>query len=237
MTTPTQTEPLNVLVIDDQAAMRDLLLQILAPEGHLVVAVDSAEEGLAQLPYTRFDVALLDQHLPGMEGFVLGEYLRRNNPHMEIALVTGTHDARLERLAREQGLWFIPKPFEVGQILDVMSAYRAKAKEREATQAAQADPDHAPPLSRYVGELAEVYAMPAAPTRVEERLVQQLRESLRSLKGSKYTERERVIALSGLLAARVLGLKLPRNAQGETLYEEYDARMREHGRRPEFETR
>ena len=50
----------------------------------------------------------------------------------------------------------------------------------------------------------------------------------------RYTERDRVLALSGLLAARVLGVDLPRLPSGRTPYEEYDEIMRQHGRRTEF---
>jgi hypothetical protein len=41
--------------------------------------------------------------------------------------------------------------------------------------------------------------------------------------------------LSGLLAAKVLGISLPRLASGRTPFEEYDAIMRQHGRRTAFD--
>ena len=51
---------------------------------------------------------------------------------------------------------------------------------------------------------------------------------------SRYTERDRVLALSGLLTARVLGLAVPKTKSGLTLFEEYDRVMLERGRRTEF---
>ena len=51
---------------------------------------------------------------------------------------------------------------------------------------------------------------------------------------SRYTERDRVIALSGLITAKVLGIDLPHASDGLSLYEEYDRLMQEHGRRTEF---
>ena len=47
-------------------------------------------------------------------------------------------------------------------------------------------------------------------------------------------ERDRVVALSGLLTARVLGVDMPRASNGNTLFEEYDRLMETHGRRTEF---
>lgn len=232
-----QGEPdlFHILVIDDDPEMLALLTRILAMDGHVVIAVDSAEEGLSQLPWHTFQIAFLDQNLPGMEGLVLGEYLRQNNPHMAIALVTGSTEPQLARLSEAHHITFIAKPFAVEAILDVVSDYRARAQERLALRRQRDDLDYAPPLSAHVGVLTARYEVPSVPSRVEERVVLQIRESLRQLRSvSRYNERDRVVALSGLLAALVLGVKLPRNGQGETLFEEYDACMRAHGRRTEF---
>ncbi len=226
---------LYILVIDDHLEMRNLLLRILSPDGHVVIAVDSAEEGLAQLPWNTFQVAFLDQNLPGMEGLVFGEYLRQNNPHMEIALVTGSDAQNLERLTEAQDITLIPKPFQVDQILDVVSSYRKRAAARSAEEQLHGAPDFAPPLSTYLGEMTRVYSVPSVPSRIEDRLVQTVRDSLRNLHSvAHYNERDRVVALSGLISALVLGVKLPKNNQGQTLYEEYDAAMTAHGRRTEF---
>src|SRR5215510_14461459 len=94
-------DQVNILVIDDVSALRGLLVDIITRRGHQAVPAASAEEGLELLPFWTFQVAFIDQKLPGMEGLVLGEYLRRNNPDMTIALVTGEQDTRLPRLAKE----------------------------------------------------------------------------------------------------------------------------------------
>jgi CheY-like chemotaxis protein len=224
-----------ILVIDDNPEMRSLLGRILTPQGHVVISVDSAEEGLAQLPWNTFQIAFLDQNLPGMEGLVLGEYLRQNNPHMAIALVTGSADPRLERVSQEQNITFIPKPFGVEQILDVVTAYQEAAQARLEARRQREDPDFVPSLAAHMDAVEARYAIPSVPSRIEERLVIQIRESLRNLGSvSRYNERDRAIALSGLVTARVLGIKLPRASSGQTLYEVYDGCMRQHGRRLEF---
>jgi hypothetical protein len=51
----------------------------------------------------------------------------------------------------------------------------------------------------------------------------------------RYTERDRVLALAGLLSARVLGIDLPKTQSGHSLYQEYDQIMVQQGRRTEFE--
>ena len=229
-------EPLNVLIIDDEEDAQRLLVDIVGRAGHQAIPVGSAEAGLALLPLWTFQVAFLDHHLPGMEGLVLGDYLRSNNPDMLVALVTGEDDPRIERRTRDLSIVFIRKPFEVEEILTVIDAYQAAAAEREAQRLSHADADFAPPFGRFAGEIAAAYDMPGVPDRIASRLTATVSACLSDLRTTaRYGERGRVVALAGLLAARVLGLKLPKARSGRTLYEEYDAIMTLRGRRTEFE--
>jgi CheY-like chemotaxis protein len=230
------TEQLNILVIDDDESLRGLLVDIIGRGGHQAVPVASAEEGLELLPFWTFQVAFIDQRLPGMEGLVLGQYLRRNNPDMTIALVTGENDLRLERQTRALAIAFIPKPFSVQDIQGVIDDYLALATEREQRRVSHDDAYFDPPIAEWVDELTASYAVPNVPARIESRIVDTVKRCLNDLKSvGRYTERDRVIALSGLLSAKVLGISLPRLASGRTLFEEYDAIMRQHGRRSAFD--
>lgn len=229
-------EQLNVLVIDDDADMRRLLVELITRREHQAVPAESAEEGLALLPHWTFQLAFLDHNLPGMEGLLLGEYLRHNNPDMTIALVTGDADDKLARRTRDLHIQFVPKPFDVDRIAGIMDDCIATLRERDEKRRRREDGDFVPPIASYAGELAEVYGIPNVPSRVTNRLVETLKRSLNNLRTtSRYSERERVVALSGLLTARVLGIDLPKSSTGCSLYEEYDRCMREHGRRPEFD--
>ncbi len=229
-------EQLNVLVVDDDPDMRRLLVEIITRREHQVVPAGSAEEGLSLLPHWTFQLAFLDHNLPGMEGLLLGEYLRRNNPDMTIALVTGDVDDRLARRTRDLHIQFIPKPFDLDRIASLIDECTARLRERDDKRRRREDDDFEPPIARFAGELPDVFGIPSVPSRIEGRLVEALKRSLNNLRTtSRYSERDRVIALSGLLAARVLGVDLPKAPSGCTLYEEYDRCMREHGRRTEFE--
>lgn len=231
----TTQEPLNILVLDDDPAMCCLIRDIVGKEAHQVVDAGSAEEALALLPFWTFQLAYLDYNLPGIDGFELGEYLRRNNPDMTIALVTGSGNKRLERRSEELNIHYIEKPFDVEDILSLIHQYTADAAARKARRLAQEDPFFAPPLCQHTAELREIFAVPNVPSRVEERIAETVKRALHNLRvSSRYTERDRVIALAGLLCAQVLGFELPKASDGATLYEEYDRVMLEHGRRVEF---
>lgn len=231
-----ETEQLNVLVIDDDENVRRLLVDVVTSRGHQALPAGSAEEGMALLPIWTFQVAFLDQGLPGMEGLVLGEFLRKNNPDMTIALITGEDEPRIERLARHLSITFIAKPFEVKQILALLDDAVSEAHVRSVRRHRQEDADFAPPISRFAAEIENSFEMPHLPERIAERLTATIKRKLSDLRSvGRYTERDRVLALSGLLTARVLGIDLPKTHAGLTLYEEYDQIMRHQGRRTEFE--
>jgi hypothetical protein len=167
---------------------------------------------------------------------VLGEYLRRNNPDMTIAIVTGDGDPRVERRSRDLSIRYIAKPFLVQDILDVVDAWIEASRERERISSIRGGPDYYPSFSVYAQDLHECFAMPNVPSRIEDRLVTTIRRCLNDMKSARrYTERDRVIALSGLLTAQVLGVSLPHSSCGSTLFEEYDAIMKDRGKATAFE--
>ncbi len=227
-------EGLHILVIDDDPELRELLCTILRPEGHHVFDVGSAEEGLELLPYTTFQVAFLDHNLPGMDGLVLGQYLRRNNPHLQIALVTGSEES-LSKPARAHDIRVIAKPFDFSEILLVVREARESAQARLQAEAESAGSSEYPELAPYLEDLHAVYDVPGAPDRIVERLERAVRRSLNELRSdARFNERDRNLAYAGLVTMVTLGVDIPKGSSGERLTDEYDNLMRQHGRRPAF---
>jgi CheY-like chemotaxis protein len=223
---------LHILVIDDDEGMRHLLFELLAPLGHQIIMARSAEEGLAQLPYYTFDAAFLDHNLPGMEGLVLGEYLKKNNPDLKIALVTGDTSPRLERLCREYDITFIGKPFERSEVVSVVEeAEREAVLEHVAAEQALSP---SPAISEYFEALPDIFALPSLPQRIQDQLGWHIQEALTRMRLHGPSEGDRVIAYSALLSARVLGVRLSKMRQGKTLWEEYDDLVESWGCKPSF---
>jgi CheY-like chemotaxis protein len=228
-------DQLNVLVIDDDPAVQKLLSEIIIRAEHQVVTVQNAEEGLKLLPFWTFQVAFIDQNLPGMEGLVFGEYLRGNNPDMTIALITGDASRKLQRKSRDLEILFIEKPFQITAITKLLDDYVVAAQERRENRLNKNDPDFAPRFGPYADDIGSCFDMPNVPQRVSDRLIETLKRSLNDLRSvGRYTERDRLIALCGLITAKTLGLDLPRISPERTMFEEYDVLMKQHGRRPEF---
>ena len=228
-------DQLNVLLVDDEPLSLDFMVEAVTRLGCQPVQAESAEEILKLLPFWTIHAAFIDHHLPGMEGMLLGEYLRRNNPDMIIAIVTGAPEAWMERRSDELGLELIAKPFGLSAISAVIDKYKTAALAREQVRMQQKDEDFVPPFVRFVDSLPDTFEIPSVPSRIESRLTETIKRSLNNLRSAnRYNERDRVVALTGLLSARVLGLRLPKTNADRTLYEEYDALMAERGRRREF---
>jgi DNA-binding NarL/FixJ family response regulator len=99
------TDPVRVMVIDDQADVRFLVGLVLGdhPDIDLVAEADGAEEALARVAGAAPDVALLDARMPLMDGFELAPRLLEQVPAMRIAVLTSLVDDVIEQRAREAG--------------------------------------------------------------------------------------------------------------------------------------
>lgn len=225
---------LTVLVVDDDAELRELLGSVIVAAGHQVVLAGSAEAGLEHLPYHTFDVAFVDHRLPGMEGLVLGEYLNRKNPHLEVVLMTGDPDPRLHRVAEAAGLVLLAKPFDITVLEELLErAIERDLARAEAQTPAVADPSAGGPvdLAPHFFALARAFAAPSVPARIGNLVSRRTREALEQIRyRDQFDERARAIAYSGIIAAEVLGIRLPKTKSGATMADWYDALMVESGR-------
>jgi CheY-like chemotaxis protein len=86
-----QTKAQQIMVLDDDASIRDVLSTALMAEGYDVVSVATGEEALARLKTLRPDVLFLDLGLPGMSGFDILAALdeQPNRDQMSIFIMTG----------------------------------------------------------------------------------------------------------------------------------------------------
>lgn len=122
MGTPHPT-PFTILIIDDEPLIRETAAELLATEGHRVVAASSGEDGLALARAERPDLILLDYHMPVMTGLEVIQRLKADAATRRIpvvALTSGTAEHAKE-LSRAGCIGFIPKPFEPTEFLRVVA--------------------------------------------------------------------------------------------------------------------
>jgi two-component system chemotaxis response regulator CheY len=108
----------NVLVVDDDALMRELLKAILREEGFTVVGeAKDGQDALKQLDRLSPDVVCLDVNMPGMSGLEVLKAIQRAAPNIKVVMVSGDASMSTVREAVSYGAaGYLIKPFKVGGV-------------------------------------------------------------------------------------------------------------------------
>lgn len=125
---------IKILVIDDDAVVRDVIGEMLAIAGYDVVAAGTAAEALELFMDEEISLVVSDIVMPDLSGLELLEAMRLHRPSLPIVLVTGanTRDNLSEALTRgADGL--VAKPFTQGELHDAVEKAldRAGRSERD----------------------------------------------------------------------------------------------------------
>jgi signal transduction histidine kinase/CheY-like chemotaxis protein len=118
--TPVKHEE-TILVVEDDASVRQLVGAMLRSSGYVVVAPASPQEALAVCadPDTRIDLLLTDMVLPETDGAAIAEAAQRTRPNLRVLFMSGyTEHAVLRRNPMDRNSMFLPKPFTKGALLE-----------------------------------------------------------------------------------------------------------------------
>ena len=131
-------EPANasILVIDDEAGIRESLEVLLSLEGYSPHMAADGEEGLRMLEHDTFDLVLLDLALPGRSGLELLPEIKEQHPDLPVIMITayGSVDNVVEAI-RAGAENFIQKPWDNEKLLaDIRSAITRRRAEEENLQ-------------------------------------------------------------------------------------------------------
>ena len=80
---------LHILVVEDDDTLRELLAEVLRGWGYQAVVVPSGARAVELLETQLFEVAVVDIHLPEMDGVELLRHLKRHDPSIEVLMMTG----------------------------------------------------------------------------------------------------------------------------------------------------
>jgi DNA-binding response OmpR family regulator len=115
----------RVLVVEDDASIRELLVLHLGLEGFSCVAVDDGREALRHVQHDPFDLLVLDLMLPGVDGITLCRAARREGPNKDalILMLTARREEADKVLGLESGADdYLAKPFGIREFLARVSA-------------------------------------------------------------------------------------------------------------------
>ncbi len=123
----------TILVVDDEAEIREGLEMLLVSEGYRVTSAETGESGLSKLDEKPFDLLLLDVSLPDRNGLELLREIHRRDPHLSIVLITAYGSIDMARQAFKSGaLDYITKPWSNDELLaQVAQAVEARRLREE----------------------------------------------------------------------------------------------------------
>jgi DNA-binding NtrC family response regulator len=157
--------PWEVLVVDDEAGIRELMMAYFDTVGMPVSGAQDGRAAIAALQRSngRFGLVVTDLSLPGADGFAVLQAAKQANASCYVVIVTGYASLDSAIQAVRVGAYdYLAKPFSIGQLDVILSRITDRAAlERENRQL-----NHQPPLSFPAPRAA---AAPCSPT-LEQRM-------------------------------------------------------------------
>jgi nitrogen regulation protein NR(I) len=112
----------NILIVDDDAQLRQSFEKLLTTEGHLVRTASSGEAAIAAVKAELPDLVIMDVRMPGMSGLDAFKIIHEIEPKLPVIIMTafGTTETAIE--ATKLGAFeYVLKPFEIPDILALIS--------------------------------------------------------------------------------------------------------------------
>src|ERR1700682_89454 len=113
----------HLLIVEDEAPLRQAIAEQLADRGYQVEQADSGEAAIARLADFAFDIIITDLRLPGLDGSAVVEAAVGRYPDIIAIVVTGYGTVKdaveaIKRGARD----FVSKPFQIDELLHVLDS-------------------------------------------------------------------------------------------------------------------
>jgi two-component system sensor histidine kinase/response regulator len=140
---------MHILVADDDTGSRELLTELLRHSGHSVTAVVDGREALAALTKDTFEIVLMDEEMPGMNGLeATRAILQGTAPGQKRPIIVGisgnsTHEDEQRCLAAGMDAFFA-KPIRAAELFSLLAALARRQESSASEQADSATADSPP---------------------------------------------------------------------------------------------
>jgi len=109
----------KILLVDDDPAIRQILVRLLQEEGYFVLTAANGGEALALADATKFDLVMLDLNMPVKDGWSTFEQLTAKTPTLPIILITARPNQLFPALAAGVGA-LLEKPLDFVKLFDTV---------------------------------------------------------------------------------------------------------------------
>jgi two-component system nitrogen regulation response regulator NtrX len=134
----------DILIVDDEADIRELVAGILSDEGHRTRVAKNSDEALAAVGDRRPQLVFLDIWLQGskLDGLQILDAIKENNPDLPVVMISGHGNVETAVAAIKKGAYdFIEKPFKADRLVLVAErALEAQQLKREVRDLRQRSP-------------------------------------------------------------------------------------------------
>lgn len=126
---------LNIIIVEDNDELRAAMTDALSHEGHKVTGMDCAEAVVEQAALSLVDLIIIDLNLPGEDGLMLAERLRRSHPEIGIIIAT----ARCQTSEKQQGYAkgadiYMTKPIALAELSAAIQSLARRLKRSETQE-------------------------------------------------------------------------------------------------------
>ncbi len=129
--------PLNIVVVEDHDALRDVTVEALSQRGHNVRGVDCAEALPEEPGAMPIDLMVIDLNLPGEDGISLAARIRAAQPDIGIIMVTARSQVRDKMAGYDSGAdIYLTKPTSSDELIAAVRALTRRIRPDEASDCA-----------------------------------------------------------------------------------------------------
>ena len=123
---------INIVVVEDNLALQDLMVDHLLKGGYSVRGVSDAEELAEVMAEEQVDILLLDINLPGEDGLSIATRLRKVNPHLYIVMMTARTSEKDKTVGYESGAdIYLTKPASPAEVSAAISSVYRRIQAQE----------------------------------------------------------------------------------------------------------
>jgi DNA-binding NtrC family response regulator len=112
---------ITILIVDDEAMIRNLLEKILSKEGYKILMAKDGQEALDILSNSKVEIVISDMKMPRMNGLELLKHIKKDRPEIGVVIMTGYGDTYTVKDALLLGAdEYITKPFKSYEMLMIV---------------------------------------------------------------------------------------------------------------------